>query len=362
MRVAAYTGGKMVPSARARVRQYIAPLHQLGISVREYPLPWGNILPRPFALRPLWIAATAVSRTAALTCSWNADVTWISRQLLPAFGPLQAMAKRPMILDVDDAVWLNTGGHRARDLATASDLVVCGNSFLANQFSRWNANVAVIPTAVNTSWYRPHRAHASDGSGDPPKLVLGWTGTSVNFPFLYAIERSLLRVLQHCSQATLLIVADRPPQFKLLPDSRVEFERWTPRTELEAFARMSIGLMPLADSDWCNGKCSYKMLCYMAAGLPVVVTAAGMNREILALGEVGFSAHGEAEWIDAIIALLDNAEMRHRMGVAGRAVVEERYSLHRLAQQYAAVFQSLGGNSTREHSLSNPTASNAPTA
>ena len=119
----------MVPSARARVRQYIGPLNRLGIQVREYPLPWGNILPRPVALRPLWIAATAVSRTAALTSSWKADVTWISRQLLPAFAPLQAIAKRPMILDVDDAVWLNTGGHRARDLARASDLVVCGNSF-----------------------------------------------------------------------------------------------------------------------------------------------------------------------------------------------------------------------------------------
>ena len=104
------------------------------------------------------MAATAAARTAALTCSWKADVTWISRQFLPAFAPLQVLAKRPMILDVDDAVWLNTGGHRARDLARASDLVVCGNSFLADQFSRWNANVTIIPTAVNTSWYRPRRS------------------------------------------------------------------------------------------------------------------------------------------------------------------------------------------------------------
>ena len=112
MRVAAYTGGVMVPSARARVRQYIGPLNHLGIEVHEYPLPWGNILPRRLALRPLWIAATAAARAAALTCSWRADVTWISRQWLPAFTPLQAMAKRPIVLDVDDAVWLNTGGHR----------------------------------------------------------------------------------------------------------------------------------------------------------------------------------------------------------------------------------------------------------
>jgi glycosyltransferase involved in cell wall biosynthesis len=354
MRVAAYTGGVMVPSARARVRQYISPLSALGIDVREYPLPWGNILPRQIALRPLWMAVTAASRTAALTGSWRADVTWISRQLLPAFAPLQAIAKRPIILDIDDAVWLNTGGHRARDLARASDLVVCGNNFLAQQFSRWNTNITVIPTAVNTSWYRPRRILAEESLDHPPTLLLGWTGTSGNFPFLYAIERALMRVLQHCGHAKLLVVADRPPQFKLLPESRVEFERWTPRTEQAAFARMSVGLMPLADTDWCNGKCSYKMLCYMSAGLPVVVTAAGMNREVLALGNVGLSAGCEAEWIDALTALLEDANLRRHMGDAGRAVVEERFSLQRLAQQYAAVFQSLGGELPRGRPIPNP--------
>jgi glycosyltransferase involved in cell wall biosynthesis len=335
----------MVPSARARVRQYIDPLGKLGIAVREYPLPWGNILPRRRVLRPLWMAATAVSRTAALACSWKADVTWISRQFLPTFAPLHPLAKRPMILDVDDAVWLNTGGHRARDLARASDLVVCGNSFLANQFSRWNANVTIIPTAINTSWYRPRRTR--EGA---PALVLGWTGTSGNFPFLYAIEGALLRVLQQHSRAKLLIVADRAPHFKRLPASRVEFELWTPRTELAAFAHMSIGLMPLANTAWCNGKCSYKMLCYMAAGLPVVVTAAGMNREVLAMGEVGLSAGCEQEWVDAFTALLEDADLRQRMGAAGRAIVEQHFSLHKLAEQYAALFKSLAGDSARSSS------------
>jgi glycosyltransferase involved in cell wall biosynthesis len=96
------------------------------------------------------------------------------------------------------------------------------------------------------------------------------------------------------------------------------------------------------------------MLCYMAAGLPVVVTAAGMNREVLALGEVGLSAASEREWVDALTALLDNPNLRRNMGAAGRAVVEERFSLQRLAQQYATVFQSLGGTSPQGHSLPQP--------
>jgi glycosyltransferase involved in cell wall biosynthesis len=354
MKVAAYTGGVMVPSARARVRQYIGPLRALDIDVREYPLPWGNILPRSIALRPLWVAATAASRAATLTSSWKADVTWISRQLLPAFAPLQAMAKRPMILDVDDAVWLNTGGHRARSLARASELVVCGNNYLAQEFSHWNRNIMVIPTAVDTSWYRPRHVQSAASPDPAAALVLGWTGTSGNFPFLYAIERALMRVMLQYKHAILLVIADRPPQFKLLPPSRVEFECWTPRTEQAAFARMSIGLMPLADTDWCNGKCSYKMLCYMSAGLPVIVTPAGMNREVLALGRVGLAADSEGEWIEALTALLEDADLRRRMGAAGRAVVEERYSLQQLSRQYAAVFQSLGGASPTGRRLLNP--------
>ena len=345
MKVAAYTGGVMVPSARARVRQYIAPLKTLGIQVDEYPLPWGNVLPRQPAVRPIWMAATAASRAAALIHSWNADVTWVSRQLLPAFAPLHVLARRPMILDVDDAVWLNTGGHRARSLAQASDLVVCGNTFLAQQFSRWNSRVTVIPTAVDTSWYRPL---ASSGNED---VVLGWTGTSGNFPFLYAIEGALRRVLDHCPNTSLLVIADRAPEFKQVPASRVRFECWSPLVEQAAFARMSIGLMPLAETDWCSGKCSYKMLCYMSAGLPVVVTAAGMNREVLALGEVGLSATGEQEWVDALTALIENEPLRNRMGATGRIVIEQRFSLQRLAQQYAAVFQSVGRSMASSRSI-----------
>jgi glycosyltransferase involved in cell wall biosynthesis len=104
---------------------------------------------------------------------------------------------------------------------------------------------------------------------------------------------------------------------------------------------MSVGLMPLADSDWCNGKCSYKMLCYMATGLPVVVTPAGMNCEVLALGDAGFGATTEQEWVDALIALIDDAGLRQRMGSAGKAVIDTHFSLDQLTRRYAAIFQSL---------------------
>ena len=336
MRVAAYTGGPNVPSARMRVRQYIAPLGELGIHVQEYPLPWGNVLPRSRALRPLWAGATATSRVLDLTRSWAADLTWVSRQLLPAFAPVQALARRPMVLDVDDAVWLNTGGRRAKELARASAAVVCGNAFLADYFRQWNPAVHVIPTAIDARKYSPRDAYAD---GDP--VIVGWSGTSGNFGFLYEIEAALARVLEERPAVRLRVIADRPPAFTSLPDSQVDFVRWQPGIEADCMREMSIGLMPLADDAWCAGKCSFKMLCSMACALPVVVSPVGMNRDVLSCGNIGFGPKSTQDWIDALLLLIDNPELRDRMGATGRFVVEQQFSLERLVPQYAEVLHAV---------------------
>jgi glycosyltransferase involved in cell wall biosynthesis len=337
MRVAAYTGGPNVPSARARVRQYIEPLRALGVRVTEYPLPWGNVLPRRRTLQPIWAAATAAERALALTRSWTADVTWVSRQLLPAFAPAHALARRPMVLDVDDAVWLNTGGHRAKDLARASAVVVCGNEYLADYFRQWNSSIHVIPTAIDTHLLHP--AGKTDAHGDD--VVLGWSGTSGNFPLLYEIQSAIARVMQVRRNVRLRVMADRPPRFAHLPEERVDFVRWEPGLEPTVIQQMSVGLMPLVEDAWCAGKCSYKMLCYMACGVPVVVSPVGMNREVLAYGAVGYGAAHTDEWVDALLELIDSAALRDQMGTQGRSVVERHFSLDRLVPAYAEIFRTV---------------------
>jgi glycosyltransferase involved in cell wall biosynthesis len=320
-----------------RVRQYIEPLRALNVRVSEYPLPWGNVLPRRKSLQPIWAGATAAARLLSLRRSWTSDVTWVSRQLLPAFAPVQALARRPMVLDVDDAVWLNTGGRRAKDLARASAVVVCGNEYLADYYRQWNSAVHVIPTAIDTNLFRPaHRANSPDDA-----IVLGWSGTSGNFPLLYEIEGAIARVMQERRNVRLCVMADRPPQFAQLPEARVDFVRWEPGLEPKVVQQMSIGLMPLVEDAWCAGKCSYKMLSYMACGVPVVVSPVGMNRDVLAYGAVGFGATHTSEWVEALLELIDNAALRDQMGPEGRSVVERHFSLDRLVPAYAEIFRTV---------------------
>ena len=328
MRVSAFTGGRNVPSARLRVRQYIPRLGELGIEVREHRLWMGKMMPRRWAKRPLWAASTVMQRSVEVPCSWSADVTLISRQVMPAFIPFDRFTKAPRVLDVDDAIWLNRGGHRAGSLARCCEAVICGNSFLADFFSRWNRNVVVIPTAVDTELMRP----AEESAGE---LVIGWTGTSDNFRYLYGIEGSLRVVLEKHKDARLRVIADVRPMFRELDVERVEFVQWGEQAERVALRSLTVGIMPLEDSVWARGKCSFKMLTYMASGVPVVASPVGMNAEVLGLGEIGFGATTSDEWIDALDILLSDAEKARAMGMRGREVAVRYFSVEALAPRLA---------------------------
>jgi glycosyltransferase involved in cell wall biosynthesis len=104
---------------------------------------------------------------------------------------------------------------------------------------------------------------------------------------------------------------------------------------------MDVGLMPLEDDAWTRGKCSFKMLQYMAAGLPAVVSPVGMNRDVLALGESGIPAAGVDDWIDALRVLAADPDRRARLGATGRAVALAHFDVPVVAAQIAAVFRSL---------------------
>jgi glycosyltransferase involved in cell wall biosynthesis len=312
------------------VRQLIPALRGLGVDVHEWPAPLGAFWPPSTPLRPLWGVSTLVTRLPGIAWSYRADVTLLQREMLAAFATLEPLTKRPRVLDVDDAIFLYRGGRFAERLARACDAVICGNEYLADRFRAWNEHVEILATPVDTRRYAPAAARpASD------RPVIGWIGSSSNFPYLYQIEAALDRVLRERPAATLSIVADRPPRFRSLAADRVEYRPWRLDDEIGALQATTIGIMPLADSSWERGKCSFKMLLYMACEVPVVVSPVGMNADVLARGRVGLGAASEDDWVQALLWLLDDAGERQRMGEQGRRIVQDRYSVDTIAPRLA---------------------------
>jgi glycosyltransferase involved in cell wall biosynthesis len=336
--VAAFTAGRNVPASRFRVRQYIDGLKQYGVELSEFYPRAGGYPPEGKWTRPFWAVASLAGRMPDIARSFSYDVTLLQREMLSTFLTLEPFTKRPRVLDVDDAIWLNRESAFARKLAEISDSVICGNSFLAEYFRRWNANITILPTAVDTKRFVPLEVTSF---GDSP--VIGWSGNGSGFADLKIVEAPLRTLLTQYPKARLRIMADERPAFDV-PAHQLEFVPWSPEIEVQTIQSMDIGIMPLRDTLWSRGKCSYKMLLYMSCGIPVVVSPVGMNAEILELGSIGESANSADDWISALEALISNAKLAASMGEQGRAVVLNRFSIEALAGKLAAEVLRVSGN------------------
>jgi len=347
--VAAITSGISVPSRRFRVDQYKGELAKSGISVKEYcplinsqaRLPGGLGTIRARYVLPVTVMQmlmNAILRVPGVIGSYKADVTWLERSFLPGFDWLALSLARPLVVDVDDAIWLYNGVTAAalKRVLRSTDMVFAGNEFIANWCSDYCNNIRIIPTAIDCNRFKPLVKEKNDRI-----FTVGWTGTSGNFQFLKMIEPALARFLRSFPEARLLVVADAMPSLGTLPANQFDFVKWTPENEAYAVQKMDAGIMPLLDSDLARGKCSFKMLQYMACGIPVIVSPIGMNNELLNQGEVGFSAVTADEWYEKLEFLIRNREKAEARGMCGRLVVLNAYSLESVAAKLANGFEAL---------------------
>lgn len=350
IRVAALTPGRFDPVARFRVRQHVERLRHWDLAVTEYvpalsmyaphpgydqrgPVTWGN----PW--RYLWAVLKVATRLPGVAGSRTADLTWLVRTFLDGTPTLEGLLKRPLVFDVDDAIFLKPpwGAQAARIIARRAAAVIVGNQYLADWFSQVSQRLHVVPTAVDTERFRPAPA-----PGPPPEpLVIGWTGTAGNIPYLEAIIPPLERFLANHPQSQLMVVADAPPRLPPRVARHLHFVPWSPQVEATVLQRFHVGLMPMPDNPWTRGKCSFKMLQYMASGVPAVVSPVGMNADILALGPVGLPAVKDDDWYEALEFLSRQPDKARAMGQAGREVAQRHFSAAIIARQLAEIFRSL---------------------
>jgi glycosyltransferase involved in cell wall biosynthesis len=330
IQIAALTGGLNTPSTRFRVRQYIPHLQKRGIEVAEHIPRWGEScgLPSPFKM---------VSRIPGLIRSRHADLVWISRDLVQGYATFERLVRRPRILDVDDAIWLSRpfGKYGQPWVARGMDAVIAGNDYLADYYSRYCKTIYILPTALDTERYTP-RPSVADSEN---RFVIGWTGLRSNYKYLEMIEPVLKRFLEEHRNAQLMLVSNQPWASTLLPPDRIRFCPWTPQDETRLLHEMTVGLMPLPDEPWTRGKCSFKMLQYMASGLPVIVSPVGMNQQVLEKGQVGMAAQTADQWLDALESLYRGRDVGRKMGQTGRQVVEKHYAVSIIADKLADIFR-----------------------
>ena len=283
---------------------------------------------------------------------WRAkrfDVIVIAREAFllgtPLFEKLLAWRNPKIIFDFDDAIWIDVistnnwafswlkdGSKTSRIIAT-SKLVIAGNQYLLEYAKKYNTQVKIVPTTIDTDEYLPKNT-ANTG-----KITIGWSGSvSTIEHFQYAIPALKRLKSKYKSAIAIKVIGDANYQNQELD---IQGLPWRKDSELEDLRSIDIGIMPLPDDQWSWGKCGLKGLQYMALEIPTLMSPVGVNREIVMDGINGFLPSDENDWVEKISLLIESADLRANLGKAGRATVLERYSVKSQQEIYLALINSV---------------------
>lgn len=211
-----------------------------------------------------------------------------------------------------------------------ADMVIAGSTYLAQQANPFNPNVKILPTGINISDYNIKITTKNDD-----KIRLVWIGSESTLKYLREIKSVLEGIGARFDNVIMRIICD---DFLELENIPVEKHLWSKDTRGINLATSDIGLAPLPDDRFTRGKCSFKVLEYSAAGLPVVASPVGTNSEYIRDNVTGFLVKNERQWIDRITQLIENAELRKKMGREGLEFAQ-KFDLKVVGEQFAKLIK-----------------------
>lgn len=300
-------------SSRYRIFQYRTRLQQLGFGCYHLPAPLMNNLKRLIYLPRL------------IGLSRSCDILYIQKRIFPAWIiQLITRLNDRILYDFDDAIYLkDSQKEQFRYVIKKSRLVVAGNEYLLKYARQFNQSIVEIPTVVDTDYYRPTQGERHSGD---PRVLLGWIGFDPNRGDLDLIAGSLEKIGNSFPQQVAILVIGRHSYKRKISIPQI-FIPWTLQTSLKALQKIDIGIMPLENSEWNKGKCAFKLIQYASIQAACIASPIGMNSKVILPGATGYLADTQEEWYDKLALLIQDTDLRIRLGQNGRTHIVQHYSI-----------------------------------
>lgn len=277
------------------------------------------------------------------------DIVYIHLWVTP-FGPplfewLYRKVAKKVVYDIDDLVYLGNVKSKAHPLVTlvkgrakpiflmkTSDHVITCTPYLDAFVKKYNRNTTDISSTINTQRYTPKTNYESHN-----KITIGWSGSHSTAKYLHLLDDVFI-ALANQYNFKLLVMGD---ENFTLPGVEVEAIPWNESYEIDVIRKFDIGVYPLPDEEWVLGKSGLKALQYMALGVPTVATAIGTIHRIIHHNENGFLVQSKEDWKSQIIALINNQELREKIGQQAVLTVKESYSIDANKEKYIQILNGL---------------------
>lgn len=324
--------GPLAASTRYRLTQYVPGLREQGIDLEVKALLGDEYVQKSFAGEKYPVANLVknyLDRAALLVKQGRYDVAIVNAELFPLLpGFIESrMLRIPYIYDFDDAFFLKYRLDRFKRISfllrdkfnpivSKAAAVMAGNHFLQNYAKQWNPATYLLPTVVDTERYTPAPCKRED------VFTVGWIGSPSTSVYLTKLTQPLEQLGRE-GPVRFLIVGGISPS---IPGVDVVNMPWNEATEVDLINSFDVGVMPLFDDEWARGKCAFKLIQYMACGVPVVASPVGANVDVVNAAS-GLLADSAGDWLNALRRLRDDAALRQSFGTAARQTVEQSYSL-----------------------------------
>lgn len=277
----------------------------------------------------------------------NYNIIFIQREALflgsSLFERSAAKSGAYTIFDFDDSIWLadtSPGNKKWEwikkpekffDTVKSVHRVIAGNAYLAEKVLPLNSHTQIIPTTIDTNFHKP-----KPELRNKEVITIGWSGSISTIKHFELLLPVLLKVQERYKErVTFKVLGDKHYKHVQL---QAQALAWTEETEVDELNCFDIGLMPLPNDDWANGKCGLKGLSYMACGVATIMSAVGVNTQIIQHGENGYLARNHEDWFELICKLVEDAELRKKLGEKGRTTVVNSYSVQANKHLYLEAF------------------------
>ena len=343
---------KRSPSQRYRFEQYLSYLESYGFSFTySYLLnetddklfySHGN-----FANKVIILVKSVLIRVKDCLRFGKFDIVFIQREasfLGTSFFEKRAFKSGAyVIFDFDDSIWLadtSPGNQKWEwikkpqkffENLSCAHFVMAGNTYLAEKAQANAKNVIIVPTTVDTNFHKP-----LSGFRNEHFITIGWSGSISTLKHFELLIPVLLKLKKrYGNKLKFKVIGEKNYRHPVL---EVDAVAWSEETEVQELNSLDIGIMPLPDDEWANGKCGLKGLTYMACGVVAVLSEVGVNKQIIKHGQNGFLAENDYEWFNLLCELIENKDLREEVGEKGRETVIKEYSVEANKNTYLKIF------------------------
>jgi len=274
------------------------------------------------------------------------DIIFIQREAFflgfPFFEYCFSKMNAKLIFDFDDSIWLQNVSdankkfnwlknyNKTSKIIGYADLVIAGNRYLANYALKYNKRIEIIPTTIDTQLY-----YSRNKNTNKKNVCIGWTGSTTTIQhFKLAINFLYILKKKYGEQISIKVIGDGNYYNEELNIIGIP---WILSDETNQLQSFDIGIMPLPDDEWAEGKCGLKGLQYMNLEIPTIMTPVGVNSEIIEDGVNGFLATSDDEWVEKLSLLIENPLLREKLGKAGRKTIIDKYSVESQKDKYISL-------------------------